>query len=91
MLVPMQRCTGHTPGTRYLYERLHMALTCFTCAALHWTYPRDKARAMELAREEPSVHPEVRHPLNASYPLEGCTDFLCSCMSSEGLCNILAW
>ena len=37
------------------------ALCVIMYSGLHWTYPRDKRRAMELAREEPSVHPEVEH------------------------------
>ena len=35
------------------------ALCVIIYSGLHWTYPRDKARAMDLAMEEPSVHPEV--------------------------------
>ena len=35
------------------------ALCVIIYTGLHWTYPRDKARAMDLAMEEPSVHPEV--------------------------------
>ncbi len=35
------------------------ALCVIMYSGLHWTYPRDKRRAMELAMEEPSVHPEV--------------------------------
>ncbi|CAK0787030.1 hypothetical protein CVIRNUC_010246 [Coccomyxa viridis] len=35
------------------------ALCVIIYSGLHWTYPRDKARAMDLAMEEPSVHPEL--------------------------------
>ena len=35
------------------------ALCVIIYSGLHWTYPRDKARAMDLAMEEPFVHPEV--------------------------------
>ena len=46
------------------------ALCVVIYSGLHWTYPRDKARAMDLAMEEPSVHPEVDFQSLSSKPVE---------------------
>ena len=65
------------------------ALCVIIYSGLHWTYPRDKARAMDLAMEEPSVHPEV--------DLQGCTimsvgeELSCNLPIIDGKCKTSAW
>ena len=46
--------------------KLRWHLTCVLHAGLHVTYPRDKRRAMTLAINDPSCHPEVRASLSLS-------------------------